>query len=282
MKTATRQLLWFSLVFALCLPFLVFFRALAREWWTDPNFSFGALIPLISVFLLWIKRDELARLTPAPWLPGIGLVAAGCAVHVMGTLSGVLLVSGVGFITVLFGLSLFLWGKAHTKELALPLAFLIFMVPWPTYTIGSLTWHLQGMASSIAAVLLQLFRIPVFQDGNLLILPGYVLAVEEACSGVRSTFALLAIAALMAFLRGGGKPLFFHLPLIASAPLMASMGNIVRIVGTGLAAQAMGPAAAEDSLHTVWGILVFLIAVAGLVTMQKLLLWLNYRFASQS
>jgi len=51
--------------------------------------------------------------------------------------------------------------------------------------------------------------------------------------------------------------------------------NIVRIVGTGLVARQWGELAANESLHAVWGIIVFIIAVMGLLGFQRFLQWAN-------
>lgn len=262
------------------LLFAPFLRVVVNHWLHDAIFSHGMLIPLISAYLIWQKRAELAGLRVEPWSPGLGLVVLGCILNVMGTLSGILLVSGMGLSAVLIGITGFLWGKEPARKLAAPLAFLVFMVPWPSYTMASLTWRLQSIASSMAASILSSFGIVIYQDGNLLVLPNYILEVKEACSGTRSFFGLMALGGVMGMQREGHW--VSCILLIAAAPPMALMANLVRIVGTGVAARWFGSAAGEEALHTVWGILVFLLAVAGLFTTQRILRWVIKTFASAS
>jgi exosortase len=198
----------------------------------------------------------------------------------MGELSGILLLSGTGLIAAFIGMAAFLWGKRQCQLVALPLAFLIFMVPLPSYMLGMISWRLQAGASTVSTGLLQRLGIPVFQDGNLLVLPNYVLTVKEACSGTRSVFALMALAVLLGVLnKGRWVP---RLLLFASAPGIALLSNIIRIVGTGLAAYFFGEVAVQETLHVMWGIIVFVIGVAGLLGMNKGLQWASERFASVS
>src|SRR5438132_10709160 len=37
-------------------------RDLARQWWDDPNYTHGFLVPLFSGFLVWQRRKELTAL----------------------------------------------------------------------------------------------------------------------------------------------------------------------------------------------------------------------------
>lgn len=265
---------------ALALPFLGFFKSLGHEWVTDLSFSHGMVIPLISAFILWQLRSKLTALKARPWNPGLALTLVGCALQVMGTLSGVLLVSGLALILVLIGVTAFFWGKAVVREVSLPIVFLIFMAPLPSYALGSLSWRLQIASSTTSARLLRLFNVPVLQDGNLLILPNYALSVEEVCSGTRSLFALLALAAALGLL--AERSWVIRVALIAAAPLMALMANVIRIVATSVAVHWFGHVATDEALHSIWGVLVFLIAVAVLLATQRLFRWLSYRFAPAS
>jgi hypothetical protein len=35
---------------------------LVDQWWVDPNYSHGFLVPLVSIFLIWRKKDKLKTL----------------------------------------------------------------------------------------------------------------------------------------------------------------------------------------------------------------------------
>jgi len=271
---------WAVLVLALALAFLSFFKAVAQEWFQNEIFSYGILIPAVSGYLIWQRRAILAQreVRPSHW--GLGLAIIGCGLRVMGELGGIQLVSGAALILVLIGGVVYLRGSVHARVVAWPLAFLILMVPWPSYTLGAVSWRLQSAASTISAITLEQLGIPVFQDGNLLYLPQYTLAVKEACSGTRSLFALVALAAMLGMTaeRRWGPRLL----LLALAPVIALLSNVVRIVGTGIAANWFGEVVARQSLHAAWGVVVFGLGVAGLIGAQRVLRCLGSRYASAS
>jgi exosortase len=125
----------------------------------------------------------------------------------------------------------------------------------------------------MSAKILDWTEVPVFQDGNILKLSNYILEVKQACSGSRSNFALAALALLLGF--GLERKWWIRVLLLAAAPILAILANVIRIVGTGLIASRFGNIAADEMLHTVWGVLVFTIAVIGLFAFQRFLLWVT-------
>jgi exosortase len=256
---------------ALLLAYLGFLESLWRAWGNDPEFSFGILIPVLVAYLVWSRREQLEKVAEGFWPGGLVLVVAGCGLQILANMSGTLIFSGIALTITLIGAAAFLWGKACLRVMAGPLALLILMVPLPSYMVGELSWHLQARASTISAAALGILGVPVYQDGNMLRLSNYVLEVKQACSGSRSIFALLALACLLGI--STERKWWMRILLVAAAPLLAVGANVVRIVGTGLIAANWGALAANESLHAAWGIVVFLIAVMGLLGLQRLLRW---------
>jgi exosortase len=170
---------------------------------------------------------------------------------------------------MLIGITGFLWGLDILKICAGPLALLILMVPLPSYAVGQVTWYLQLMASTVSANILQRLGVPVFQEGNLLRLPNYVLEVKQACSGSNSILSLVALALVIGL--NGEQKWWKRALLVLAAPVLAIAANVMRIVGTGLIARQWGNLAANDSLHAGWGVAVFLLGVLGLLGIQNLL-----------
>jgi exosortase len=226
---------------------------------------------------LWIRRAKLSEQRTAGHSSGLAILLLGCGLHVVGSLSGTLLVSGIALVLTILGTVLYLFGASYVRIAALPVALLILMVPVPSYAVGQISWYLQEGASTISSAVLRLLSVPVYQDGNLLKLPNFVLEVKQACSGSRSIFALLALAVILGF--SIERKWWARILLVAAAPLLAVGANIVRIVGTGLIANHWGALAANESLHTAWGILVFVIAVAGLLGFQRFLQWTTNEYA---
>jgi len=267
-------LFWAFAGIALLFAFGSFLAVLVRTWLGDPEFSYGLLLPLIVALLIWRRRDRLRKEELSAWLPGLWILVAGCALQVLGSMSGSLLLSGIAFATAVIGITGFLWGRERLRVVSGPLALLILMVPLPSYMVGELSWHLQAAASTVSGTVLGFLGVPVYQDGNLLRLSNYVLEVKQACSGSRSIFALLALACVLGV--SSERKWWIRVLLVAAAPVLAVGANVVRIVGTGLIASEWGDLAANESLHAAWGILVFVIAVLGLLGLQRLFQWTTH------
>jgi exosortase len=265
------------LVSTFLLQYFAFFKTLLTTWLRDPQFSYGILIPGIVAYLIWRRRSRLATVEKQVWNPGLSIVLAGCALQVLASRSGSLLISGAALALSLAGAVGYLWGKHYMRIVALPLAFLMLMVPLPSYVIGGVTWDLQVAASTISAFFLSWLGVPVYQDGNLLRLPNYTLEVQEACSGSRSICALLAMALVLGM--SLEKKWRIRIALIMAAPLLAIMANVIRIAGTGLLAWRFGELAANESLHSIWGMVVFMAAAGGLLGFHRLLQWATIEYA---
>jgi exosortase len=190
---------------------------------------------------------------------------------------GSLIVCGIALVLILMGIVGFQWGLRRLRIVAVPLAFLLLMVPLPSYLTGQFQWRLKIIAGTVSAATLRLLRIPVFQDGNFLKLPNYVLEVKQACSGSRSIFALMALAMVLGYVTE--RKWQTRILLLAAAPVLAIGANVIRIVGTGIIAWNYGDLAANDSLHSAWGVMVFLIAVSGLLGIQRLMRWATNSYA---
>jgi exosortase len=251
------------------LSFGGFFRILFKDWIHDEQFSYGVLIPPIVCYLIWKRKNELSAALPSWWTQGFLMTGIGCGVQIVASRSGTLLLSGIAFVTVLIGITGFLWGQDILKICAGPLLLLILMVPLPSYAVGQVTWYLQSMASTVSGSILGRLGVPVFQDGNLLRLPNYILEVKQACSGSNSILSLVALALVIGL--SGGEKWWKRTVLVLAAPILAIAANVVRIVGTGLIARQWGNLAANESLHAGWGVTVFLLGVLGLLGIRGLL-----------
>lgn len=269
--------MWGGLIVLGLFSFQPLLSNLCTVWLQNEEFSYGIAIPIISVSLIWSRYKKAAATAPSSWTLGLALAFIGCGLQILASMSGTLLLSCCALVLTLLGAVGFLWGKCRVALVAGPVALLILMVPPPTYVIGELSWHLESVASTVSGSILNILNVIVYQDGNLLRLPNYVLEVKEACSGSRSIFALVTLACVMGL--STKQKMWVRILLVLAAPILAVSANVIRIVGTGLIAKQWGSLAANESLHSAWGLAVFLIAVLGLRGLQKLLRWTAFRIA---
>ena len=172
---------------------------LVHQWANDDDYTHGFLIVPLAVYFLWERREVLQRITPDPSLLGAGLLALGLLMLVVGSLGAELFLQRFSVVVVLAGLVWLILGTAFLRELTFPLAFLVFMVPLPAIVMNAVAFPLQLFAAQSATFCMQVGGIPVLREGNTIVLTNTTLEVVEACSGIRSLQALLALGAVYGY-----------------------------------------------------------------------------------
>src|SRR3954451_10343793 len=83
---------------------------LVNDWWTDPDFSHGFLVPLFSAYLVWSQRKKLSEVEAKPSPFGLFIIAGSLAVLIVGVLGAELFLSRTSLILLLAGLIIFFHG----------------------------------------------------------------------------------------------------------------------------------------------------------------------------
>jgi exosortase len=243
--------------------------SLGRQWANDDNYSHGFFVIPLAAFFAWERRDALRRAERRPSVLGLIVIAGSLLLLVAGRLGAELFLTRISLIGVLAGITLFLLGREHLRVLAFPLAFLLLMVPLPAIVFNKIAFPLQLLASQVGETAIAAAGIPVLREGNILQLPTRDLEVAEACSGIRSLVSLLMLAIVLGYFterRTGARIVI----ALAAVPI-AIAANAARVAGTGLASELISPAAAEGFFHSFSGWLVFVVAFAGLMLVQRLI-----------
>ncbi len=243
--------------------------ALLAQWWDDPNYSHGFLVPFFSLYLLWKRRALLGNLPRAGNVLGLGMMLGGVALLYLGDLGADNFLMRSSLIVVLGGLVLFHLGLPIFKAVLFPLAFLFFMVPLPGVIFYAITFPLQQLAAQQAAWTLETLGVPVLLDGNIIHLAQLSLGVTEACSGIRSLISLAAGAVAWAYLflpRGWAMILF-----VAATLPITIVANAARVVLTGLIGQYIGVEYASGFFHEFAGLAIYVAAFACLLGTQSLI-----------
>jgi len=244
-------------------------RDLVLQWWDDPNYSHGFLVPFFSGYLVWSEREALSEIAPEGSWAGLPLVLAGIGMLILGDIGAENFLSRSSLIVILAGLVLFHLGHKIFRQVAFPLCFLFSMVPLPAVLFNAVTFPLQRLAAENAAWTLDLLGVPVFLDGNILHLSHISLGVTEACSGVRSLISLLALAVAWAYLRLDG--MWAMVTLVASAVPITIVANAGRVVTTGFIGEWFGVRYATGFFHTFSGWLIFVFAFVCLLGVHGLI-----------
>jgi len=239
------------------------------DWWHDDNYSHGFLIPFISAYFLWQKREQIKSADIRPHWMGLTILLVGLALAVIGTAAAEWYSVRFSIILVLLGIVLFLGGPSILKTVWFPIVFLLFAIPLPYTLFRKLTFPLQLFSTEVTHTIITALGMSALKQGNLIHLPNYSLEVVEACSGLRSIITLSALAAMFSHLSSGG--IIKKTILFATAIPIAITANIVRLLVTVMGALIIGPTFAEGFLHDFSGLLVFLTGLFLFFCSEKLL-----------
>jgi exosortase len=241
------------------------------ERWTaaETYYSHGFLIPLISIFIVWLRRKELSKLKIAPLNLGWLFFGAGIVIHTLSALLQVYFTSGFSLILVIMGLILLFLGKDYFRQLLFSILFLVFMIPLPLVAIANLSFRLKIFASQISTFIVNKLGVPAIREGSVIKTAHSYLIVEDICSGIRSLIALIALGVLMAYYSRLSRTKKIILSL--SAIPIAIFANVIRIVALTLVSEIYGSKVATGTFHNVMGILVFVFAFLGLSLVAKLM-----------
>lgn len=246
--------------FALCTTALAILyhpilRGLVYDWINLPDDSLGFLAPLVSAYLIWKRSANLERLPLSPGNMGILLVILGLFLLILGNLAAEQFTSRISLLVVLAGLIWYLLGLQHLQVISFAVAYLVFMIPFPSILLDNITFPLQLFTSTVAANSLQLLGIPVLREGNIIHLASNSLEVADACSGLRSIISLLALGIIFAYF---SQKFFWKRALLVLACVpIAVIVNALRVSVTGTLAHRYGMDAADGFFHGFSGFLVF-------------------------
>lgn len=216
-------------------------------WARSDTFAHGFIIAPVSLWLVWQQRSRLKTLTPSVdvrWL--LPVLAAGF-LWLMGQLVDALVIQQLALVLLfVFGVCLLL-GATISKQLAFPLAFLLFMVPMGENLIAPM---MEFTASSTVWLIRQT-GIPVYREGLFFALPSGNWSVVEACSGVRYLIASVTLGCLYAYLTfvSWQKRLVF----IAFAVVVPVLANSVRAYAIVMIGHFSGMTAAVGVDHLIYG-----------------------------
>ena len=244
-------------------------RALIRDWWIDPNYSHGFIVPFFAGYLIWKQKDKLQSTPISGTWVGLPVLLIGIAALVFGEIGAQDFIAGSSLIIVLSGLVLFNLGPAIFKIVSFPLLFLFFMIPLPAVIFYAIAFPLQTIAAKSATLALDLLGVPVLLEGHVIHLSHTTLGVTEACSGIRSLISLLALAAAWSYL--SFKGILARAVLMVSAVPITIAANSTRVILTAFIAQWFGMQYAEGFYHTFAGWIIFIVAFAGLAGVHALI-----------
>ena len=242
-----------GLVYSTIVPGMV------EDWYNDPNYSHGFLVPLISVYFLSENWGAL-KVTPlSPSNLGLPVIIGSLLLLLLGYVGTEYFTMRASLVPLIGGIVLYWFGWAVLRLSSLAIVFLIFMVPLPYIVYDAIAFPLKLLVTNASVTVLKILSIPVVSEGNIIMFPQTVLEVADACSGLRSLMSLVTLAVALAFL--SQKTAVKRTILIISAVPVAIVTNMIRVIVTGVLASHYGAAAAEGFFHEFAGMAIFAMAM---------------------
>ena len=171
-------------------------ESMVTTWYRTETFAHGFLIVPISAWMVWRRRHAIRRINPTPnfWML-LPLVMVGF-VWLLGHLASVVVVQQYCLVLMILFLVATILGNQVVRELAFPLLFLLFAVPFGEFLLPAL----MEQTADFAVFALRLTGVPVYREGLYFTVPSGNWSVVEACSGLRYLIASLTLGCLYAYL----------------------------------------------------------------------------------
>jgi exosortase A len=241
---------------ALIAVFAADWAAMFDQWWNSSTYNHILLIPAIIAWLVHQRADQLGKLTPSHWWPGLVLFGGAVLVWVLGACAELAIIRQLGAVGVLIAAALAILGPRVGAGLTFPLGYMLLLVPFGDELVPSL----QMITAKITIALVHLSGIRAVIDGVFINTSAGLFEVAEACSGVKFLIAMFAFGVLVAnvcFVSWWRRLGFIALSLVV--PVLA---NGLRAWGTIFAAQYVGVEKAAGIDHIIYGWVFFALVIA--------------------
>src|SRR5579863_1862826 len=74
---------------------------MAHDWWTEPAWSQGMLLPPLALYIAWMQRDEILGFAATPDQRGLFLTGLACFTYVLGRLASEFFLMRISFVILL-------------------------------------------------------------------------------------------------------------------------------------------------------------------------------------
>ncbi len=235
-----------------------------KRWLHESTYYHCIAVPGIAGWLLWRRWERLKSAERKAWFPGLLLLGFGLLMYLAYARTGVRMVAGIAFPIILAGIVGTVYGSRPLKVAAVPIALLIFAVPFPEHAIGMVAMPMQKISAIMTGKVAPLIGLQVVQQGINLDLHGFNFVVAEECSGMHSLVALLLTGVVLVELSQLHK--YRKVLSVAIIPPVVLLANVVRLTVVLLLGEYFGPELALGAMvHGFSDIIVYLAAVLGFI-----------------
>lgn len=253
---------------------LLYFPAyvdLSQTIWATDKQGHGPIILIVSLWLLYQKRHEIASLpTRASPRTGWLLLLLSLLSYSFGRSQDITIFAIGSQVTMIIALLLIFKGTAAVRSAWFPLFFMLFMIPLPETLVAAVTTPLKSAVSAVGTSLLYAAGYPIGRSGVILTIGPYQLQVADACAGLNSMFTLEALGMLYMNLMKYSNPVR-NVALAAILVPAAFVSNIVRVLILVLVTYYFGDGAGQGFIHNFAGMVLFMTALFLMFVVDRIL-----------
>lgn len=230
-------------------------------WSHNGDWSHGFIIPLFSIYYLYIQRHRMPRnLTDhriTSGVAGAGLLLAAFLLYMGCTLSRMEYPKTFSLVVSVMGIVLMVCGWPMARWSWFAIVFLIFAMPLPQRLYEQMTMPLREIAAIVSGVVLSTLPDMLAEARGAVVEYIYggrsgTLDIERACSGMRLMITMTALGVAMAFVNE--RPMWQRLVMILSCVPIAIFCNIIRVTTTGFLVVFDRGELARGVWHTMLGL----------------------------
>lgn len=261
-------LAWLPVIAGAAILYLPAYRDLSN---INANAEGAAQVPVcvaIWIWLVWQKRaifdlpDGAVPASPLGWL----FITAAGLMYAVGRSQEFYQLEIGSQVPLFMGTVLILLGRRALRKLWFLPLFLLLLIPVPGSLLNDVLVPLKKAVSAVVADGLFACGLPIARDGVVLYIGRYQLLIADACSGLNSMIALMAIGCLYVYLRGS-KGWVANSILLAAVLPIAFLANLVRVTGLVLITYLWGERAGQR-FHDFAAVAEIGIAIGGLFLVE--------------
>jgi len=240
------------------------------EWmWVGSFYAHSIFVPFFVAVMLYRNREAIHAAPSGRSLFGPVLMVLALALLLFGERGSTASVKSVSFVMLLVGGALTLLGPKRTKTVLFPLLFSAMMIPLiPDQLINHIAFPIQIASTTIAVKILNLMTLSATQQGTLVQMDQYRMAVELPCSGFKTLLSLATFSAAFAYVLEAA--LWKRWMIFAVTLPLSLLLNALRITMIGIVGDLVSGVAAAK-FHDYSGLLTLLIAFFFLFSFAKML-----------
>lgn len=236
-----------------------------KEWSDiDSFYGFGFLLLGFFAYLLKENFEKIKNMEKFqnPW--GIAIIIPALILYIFGYRASIHYLVNISFPVLISGIILTFYGNKLFKITLLPL--FLFSFATPIIPLFRLTMMLQLLSAKLSAKLLSILGLAAYNEGSIVTVNNYKLAVVAGCSGLKSLSTLMFTAIMSCYFCNIKllKKIFVVLFCIPLAVIM----NTIRISTVGFYVIYNGYEGMEK-FHDNLGIFIFLISLGIIILLIK-------------